>query len=294
MDFLRDPVWQFIGVVITLVALLLTILLYKRQVRRKGILWDVVENVSLSSFNVSESVKSTLVYKTLRLDDVNLMYVNVWNSGNIEILPNDFNEPIKFDFGKKAKVLEVVLLGAKPKNIEEKISLSIEANSVKLMPLLLNSGDLIKLKVLITKFSGDMSDVKVEARIAGIKQIYRATENEPYLTVVGSSFFKMLLSIIGGLAGGALIFLLLGLFLYLVGVTVAGYLYYELLILPVVCTPAFSMLYFIKKKIGKRTLSYKEKALYYIPPIALSILIFVLLNLLLILSKRTIHPTPIF
>src|SRR5258708_28273992 len=294
MNFLRDPVWQSIGVIIAIDALLLTILLYKRQVRRKEILWDLVENVSLSSFNVSESVKSALVYKTLRLDDVNLFYVNVWNSGNIEILPNDFHDPIKFDFGNKAQVLEVVLLDAKPKNIAEKISFSIEANYVKLLPLLLNSGDLIKLKVLVTKFSGNVSDVKVDARIAGIKQIYRSTENEPYLTIMGSAFLKMLLSIIGFFAGGALLFLLIGLFFYLVGETVTGYLYYELLILPLASFPALIMRYFIKQKIGKRVLRFKEKALYLIPPIALFVLIFVLFNLLLIHSIRPIHLTPIF
>lgn len=292
MDFLRDPVWQFIGVITALAALLLTILLYKRQVRRKEMLWDVIESVSLSSFNLSESVKSTIVYKTLRLDDVNLIYLKIWNSGNIEILPNDFNEPIKIDFGKKSKILEVVLLEAKPKNLAETASIGIEANCVKLMPLLLNSGDLIKLKVLITKFSGNTSDVKVEARIAGIKQIYRPSENEPYVTVVGSAFLKMLLSIIATLAGAALVFLLFALFLHLIGETLTGYLYFELLIFPVVWLPGFTMFHFIKQKIGKRTLSFKEKALYFTPPIALSVLILVILNLVIIIGRWKIHPLP--
>lgn len=292
MGFLRDPLWQFIGVVIAIAALLLTIFLYKRQVRRKELLWDVIENVSLSSFNISQSVKSTIVYKTLRLNDVNLINLKIWNSGNIEILKDDFSEPITLDFGQKAKVLEVGLLEVKPNNLIDQISFSAETNHVKLMPLLLNSGDLIKLKVLVTKFSGNMNDVKVNARIAGIKQIYRSSEIEPYLTVVGSSFIKMLLSIIGTIAGGAILFLALGLFLYLIGQTVAGYLYYQLLVFPLVWMPSFAMYQFIKKKIEKRTLSYKERALYYLPAITLGVLIFLAFNVLLIIFKPTMHPLP--
>ena len=292
MDFLRDPIWQFIGVVIALAALLLTILLYKRQVRRKEILWDIIENVSLSSFNISGSVKSTIIFKSLRLEDVHLIYLTVRNSGNIEILPDDFHDPIKFDFGTKARVLEVVLLEAKPKIIQEKISFSIETNTFKLMPLLLNSGDLIKFKVLVTKFSGKMSDIKVDARIAGIPQIYRSSENEPYITVVGSAFVKMLLTTIGGLAVGALFLLLFALFFRLVGDTVFEYLYYQLMVFPLAFFPSFTMYSIIKRKIQKRMLSLKEKTLYYIPPLTLAALIFLTLNLLLIFSKRPLHLLP--
>src|SRR5438094_7729305 len=104
MNILRDPLWQFIGVIIAIAALLLTIFLFKKQVRRKEILWDIAENVSLSSFNISDHIKSTLVYKTLRLDDVTLIYLSIWNSGNVEILPDDFNTPITIEFGNKTKV----------------------------------------------------------------------------------------------------------------------------------------------------------------------------------------------
>src|SRR5439155_9986246 len=141
----------------------------------------------------------------------------IWNSGNVEILPDDFNTPITIEFGNKTKVLEAGVLGTKPNNIKGKVFISVEANSVTLKPLLLNSKDLVKLEILLTKFNGNLNEIKADARIAGVKQIYRSTENEPYITTISSAFFKMLLSTIGTLAVGAIFFLIVALFLSLVG-----------------------------------------------------------------------------
>ncbi len=69
MNLLRDSIWQFIGVIISLIALLLTLWLYRKQSRRKEILWDITKHTSLSSFNISDKVKVTITFENIRLED---------------------------------------------------------------------------------------------------------------------------------------------------------------------------------------------------------------------------------
>jgi hypothetical protein len=85
VNLLRDPIWQFIGVIIALSALILSFWLYIKQTTKKELLWDITKHVSLSSFNISEKVKSTIMFEKTRLEDVSLIYLKVWNSGTVEI-----------------------------------------------------------------------------------------------------------------------------------------------------------------------------------------------------------------
>jgi len=90
VNLLRDPIWQFIGVIIALSALILSFWLYKKQTTKKELLWDITKCISLSSFNISEKVKSTIMFEKTLLEDVSLIYLKIWNSGNVEIRPEEY------------------------------------------------------------------------------------------------------------------------------------------------------------------------------------------------------------
>lgn len=108
MDFLRDPVWQFIGVIIALIALYFTIAIPIQQRNRKELIYEIISNTSLSSFKLSNKVKMSILFAGRHLKDVNLIYLKLWNNGNIEIEPSDYIDPIIFDFGHDVKVLEAI------------------------------------------------------------------------------------------------------------------------------------------------------------------------------------------
>lgn len=172
MDFLRDPLWQFIGVVFTvilgLLAIIVSIVIAGKQEKRKAIFYDVLSNTSLSSFKISNKLSMSIIFGRKRLEDVNLVYLEVWNSGNAEILPSDFYTPIKFEFGEKANVLEAIVLGTRPETIKNNVSINYEQNYLAIQPMLLNGKDAITLKILVSQYTGKTN---VDARIAGIKQI---------------------------------------------------------------------------------------------------------------------------
>jgi hypothetical protein len=47
IDVLRDAIWQFIGVILALIALLVTVWIYRKQKTRKLLVWDARSIVPL-------------------------------------------------------------------------------------------------------------------------------------------------------------------------------------------------------------------------------------------------------
>src|SRR5438445_4223381 len=106
MDFLRDPLWQFIGVIVALIAIFLTI----AQRSRKEIVYEVVSDTPILSVRGEIKDQIQVLYKGKPLADARLIILRVWNLGNTPISLNDYVEPINFDFGQKAEILDADIL----------------------------------------------------------------------------------------------------------------------------------------------------------------------------------------
>lgn len=195
-DFLHDPIWQFIGVVVAVIALGITVWLYRLQRRHKEILWEIILSTSIKSFNISNKLKTTVVYNGDSLEDVTLIQLKIWNAGNTEILSGDFDVPISINFGKGVNLLEADVKETVPNSITKQVSLKCDSDSITLMPLPLNSKDSITLNVLLTKFTGNTDEIKVDAHIIGAK-IRKPGEDDPYAVTVGSALFKTSLIVLG-------------------------------------------------------------------------------------------------
>ena len=145
------------------------------QVIRKEISWQIISNTLVSPVagnKVKNEDKVQIIYNGTPKSDARLVVVRLWNSGNVPISPQDYdnNNPIKFDFGEKAEVLDVEVLATSPSSLKDTVKehLVLNDGSVLLDPLLLNRQDSIILKLLLAQFEGD---VMVNARIAGVNQI---------------------------------------------------------------------------------------------------------------------------
>ncbi len=176
---LRDQIWQFIGVIVAIVlglgSIVATIIIASKQQKRKEILYDIISSTSLSSFNISGKLKMTIIYGKKHLEDMDQVYLKLWNAGDTEILLKDYSTPIELKFGNKATILEALVTDAIPNPLRDKISISWDKGSVLIQPVLLNSKDAITLKVLLTQFSGE---IIADARIAGVTQIKDLKETE--------------------------------------------------------------------------------------------------------------------
>ena len=82
------------------------------------------------------------------------------------ICPGDYIVPIQLSFGNGATLLDAEVLETTPPSIQ--VNFQCALSHIEIHPLLLNSKDSIKLKVLLSDFR---DEIKVDGRIVGIKRI---------------------------------------------------------------------------------------------------------------------------
>jgi hypothetical protein len=165
MEFLRDPLWQFIGAVIGGIGLVVAIVSFLQR-KRKRLSYEIVSSSSLLSLDRQIKGKVKILYDGIEVEKVHLIVIRVYNSGNTPIKSGDYERPIKFSFGPSARILSFEVTETEPDNLD--VGVTPDENSVSVDPLLLNSKDSILLTALVSEFDGLVNS---DARIVGIKSI---------------------------------------------------------------------------------------------------------------------------
>lgn len=175
MEILRDPLWQFVGIILTLIAIFVSILVYLKQRNRKELSYEIISRTSLLSREEEIGGALQVQYNGQPVKKVQLVEINFENTGNTPILVNEYERPISLDFGETSKVLTAEISKKFPENLSA--SLSIKDKNVIIDPLLLNSKESLTLKMLIS----NGSKVSIDCRIVGISSIKEATESRNFL-----------------------------------------------------------------------------------------------------------------
>ncbi len=172
MEFLSNPIWQLvINVSVAILAVIVAIAIYRKQTR-KEFAFEVITDTPILSIRKEVKGKVQVSLGNAPVDNARLVILKLWNLGNISISPNDYIEPLKLSFGDDAVILDADVLETIPSEHLDtvKASLKQDRGSIKLEPLLLNRGDSITLKVLVTQ-PQITKEIKVNARIIGISKI---------------------------------------------------------------------------------------------------------------------------
>ncbi len=175
MDFLRDPIWTFLSIIITATLTIISLAVSKRWQSRKRIAYEIISNTPVLAVSPRIKHRVKILFDGKPVTDVDLLTIKLWNAGNVPINRNDYEKPFTFSFGTNAKILSTNTFDAKPGNIN--VVLTQAKNSITLQPTLLNPGDSVKLAVLITQFKE--GDIEVDTRIEGVKQV---TESKPAIS----------------------------------------------------------------------------------------------------------------
>ncbi len=173
-DKLRDPIWQ---VAIGIVALLLTavgIWLGWQALSSKGVAYEIVSQAPLVSSQETLAGKLQVSFDGKPVEDVSLVVLRVYNSGNEEIRKADYESPITFSFGQGADVLSAEVVSTQPAGIPA--SLTRQGNSVVLSPVLLNSNDIIELRAVVSRVQGN---IVASCRIAGVSNCILVASSRP-------------------------------------------------------------------------------------------------------------------
>lgn len=174
MDWLRDPIWQFIGALIGIVAIVTSYYFFKRQQKHRSIAYEIISNTNL--LNISNEIKSKLevLFEQKPVEKLSLLILKIYNAGNEPILAVDFEKEIIIEFSAVSEILEAGIDKVAPENLQPQIIHT--KREVTLQPLLLNGGDSITLKILLSSFD---SNIDVKGRIAGIKYISGTNKAKP-------------------------------------------------------------------------------------------------------------------
>jgi hypothetical protein len=159
IDWLRDPMWQFVGVVITFIFSWLALFLHALERRKKSLAYEIVLNMP-----IDDEVQVSLRGKPAK--DIQLVVIKLINNGNVPIKSSDFESPINFCFGQNSRIIHAGIQEAKPPTLKP-IS-KIKPGCVIINPTLVNANETILLEVLVSNYSGP---IDCTARIVGISEI---------------------------------------------------------------------------------------------------------------------------
>jgi hypothetical protein len=165
-EILRDPVWQFIGVIL---AVVISCVGYLIQRNRKKLVYEIVSRTRLVT--KEEEIKGSLqiVFEGKPVEDVRLLEIKIINSGNMPIVSSDYERPVSLFLGDQARILTATVSETFPQSLQATVE--SKGQAVVLSPVLLNGGDSITLKMLISHLG---RDIKVDSRIAGVKEIHES------------------------------------------------------------------------------------------------------------------------
>ena len=177
-DVFRDPVWQFVGVVLTLCFGGITVKLALLQRSCKGLSYDVVSQASLQQGDKDLMGLLEISFDHKPVRDVHLITVRIYNSGNVPILSADYEVPITIRFGKQSKILRAKIVNQNPVSLP--ILMDVASDRGTIHPALLNPGDAFAVEFLVDQpdvqdrpysYAEKLVDVKVVGRIVGVKEI---------------------------------------------------------------------------------------------------------------------------
>ena len=166
------PDWSMFGVVATVAAAIITIIvsiiIARAQIKRKSIKCIKVSSAPLVQINSNHVNDLEVYFQKNKIYHATSVVLKVFNSGNLPIDKDDFERPIVFSFSENTKIIKADILSTEPSYLKDDIDISIDNTYIKLDRVLMNPGDDIKVSAIVDSFDENIS---VRARIKGVKNI---------------------------------------------------------------------------------------------------------------------------
>jgi len=165
--------WEITGVVLAVLAIIVTVIVYFLQRKTKRLSYEILQNTLIISYTEDVKEKLTIFYEGKPVNKVSLLEVNITNSGNTPILPIDYQENLDLSFNKEAEILSAEVIHSIPENLN--VEVEIQESHLKILPSLLNPEDSFNLKLIVN----EVSEFHLTARIIGIKEITFQIDHPP-------------------------------------------------------------------------------------------------------------------
>ena len=191
LEILRDSVWQFIGAVLALIAIGVTIAVFMAQRLRKRIAFDVLANIPLLTVSEESVSNLKLYFDGVPLDNATLFLLRILNAGNAPIATVDYEHAIRLEFAPNSKILAAEIVDSLPDRLPIKV-IHPDRNVAEFSPCLLNPGDSFTCRILGSDLSRKYA---VTGRIAGVGSIESMRQSTLFTLsplVIGATIFVAL------------------------------------------------------------------------------------------------------
>lgn len=171
IDFIRNVNWDFVGVLVAVITIILSIAIFLAQRKRKKLTYEIVSKTSVLSAAEEISGKLQILFQGEAVKNVYLLVIKLSNTGNLPITTADFERLVCLKVEKSERILSAEVSETTPPNLSA--TLQNTDKSIQLNPLLLNPGDTIVIKTLISDYQ---NDVEIDGRIVGVQNIERRVD----------------------------------------------------------------------------------------------------------------------
>lgn len=162
IELFRDSIWAFIGVLVAVAALLVSLWIYLKQRQIKELAFDLISSRRPIAIADEISDRVTVQLDGQPIKHLRLMVFALKNSGHRAIAAEDFERNISLTFSE-ATVVSAMVVSQHPANL--RVDLRAYPGRVEIAPLLLNAGDEAQLQLLI---AGERTSWQVDVRIQDI------------------------------------------------------------------------------------------------------------------------------
>ncbi len=169
LEFLRDQIWTFVGVMLTAI---LAIGGYRLGKQKKKLSYTISSSIPQLSVAKDMASKVTMSYENELVKQLHLLEIVLTNSGDIPIVSKDYETPLQIIFSEKAHVLSTEISGTSPKGINPLVK--TDDHKVLIEPGLLNATDSFTLKLLVAEFDEELD---IYARIVGVKKVEKKVQS---------------------------------------------------------------------------------------------------------------------
>ena len=191
-QLIRDPLWTFVGVVFALLAVIITVVIYFAQRKKKKLSYEIVSTTQLLGVKEEIKGKVKVLYEGSEVKNVHLLTIKFINTGNVPIASSDYERPLVMNVNEGATVLTHEIINEEPENIGIKVD--VDGCEFNFSPVLLNPKDSFTVKALVSDLEGKP---KIDGRINGVKSIDEHFEGQ--VTFVTTTFISMILIAVGAI-----------------------------------------------------------------------------------------------
>jgi hypothetical protein len=190
LAFWRDPIWQSIAGIATVIGIFLTIYFFfiQRPIKELSYAQTSITQFVRSESNVEQDIE--VFYKKKKVSRVSGLTLKFWNSGNVPIISSDYEKNVKFTVPKNCQILDANVVSEFPEKIG--LKMSFNSNEVVLNRQLLNAGDEAIISFVIANCEPILTG---SARITGVSMLKKSKIEKSGRSIISNTLFAAVILI---------------------------------------------------------------------------------------------------